>query len=192
VLVPNSQLLRTIVVEGRAYDRELWANGFYHRQKIASGSFFDPDDLAHFGGSGVGSVLHEVPRVQVEWQNGQDYAFSTVAGNRCRMNVFIDGMFQRAAMPGPSPRAPGSSVSGSDALGLSELIDFRDIRAIEVYPRASSVPTQFSRMGPPAGHQGNPMPRIPSPTGAVSGSGTENQDAACGAIVIWTKTPGEK
>ena len=192
VLVANSQLLRTIVVEGRAYDRELWANGFYQRQKIASGAFFDPDYLAHFGGDGVGSVLHEVPRVQVQRQNGQDYAFSTNAGNRCRMNVFIDGMFQRTAMPGPLKPPPGSSTGGYDALGLNELVDFRDIRAIEVYPRATSVPIQFSRMGPPAGPQGNPMPRIPSPTGAVSGSAAENQDAACGAIVIWTKSPGEK
>ena len=192
VLVPNAQLLRAIVVEGQAYDKDLWANGFYHRRKIAGGSFFDPDYLAHFGGDGVGSVLHEVPRVQVQRQNGQDYAFSTNAGNRCRMNVFIDGMFQRTAMPGPLKPPPGSSVGGYDALGLNELVDFRDIRAIEVYPRATSVPIQFSRMGPPAGPQGNPMPRIPSPTGAVSGSATENQDAACGAIVIWTKDPGEK
>lgn len=191
-MLPNSQLLRTIVVEGRAYDKELWANGFYRRQKVASGSFFDPDFLAHFGGNGVASLLHEVPRVQVQNQNGQDYAFSTVAGRRCRMNVYVDGVFQRATMPGPLKPPPGSGTFGYDALGLNELVDYRDVRGVEVYPRATSVPIQFSRMGPPAGPQGNPMPRIPSPTGAVSGSATENQDAACGAIVIWTTAPGEK
>jgi hypothetical protein len=146
VLTPNSQLLRTIVVEGQAYGRELWANGFYHRRKTASGSFFDQDFLSHFGGSGVGSLLHDVPRVRVERKHNQDYAFSTVGGNRCRMNVYLDGVFQRAAMPSPN---------GSDeGAGLSELIDYHDIRAIEVYPGAMSVPTQFTRMGPGGGKQG--------------------------------------
>ena len=154
---------------------------------MASGSFFDPDFLAHFGGYGVASVLHEVPRVDVMRKGDRDFAFSTVGGNRCRMNVYIDGMFQRAAMPGPGRLA-------DDALGLNDLIDYRDIRAVEVYPRAMSVPTQFSRMGPNAGVQGQPMPRIPSPSGRVYASTPDdaNADAACGAIVIWTKDPGEK
>jgi hypothetical protein len=183
-MTSNDQLLRTIVVEGQAYDKDLWTNGFYHRRKIASGSFFDPDYLAHFGGSGVGSLMHEVPRVDIQRKGNQDYAFSTVGGNRCRMNVYVDGMFQRVAMPGPN---------GDDGMGLGDLIDYRDIRAVEVYPRAMSVPTQFSRMGPGAGKQGRPMPRVPSPTGLqYATAGEENSDAACGAIVIWTKTPGEK
>lgn len=185
VMTPNSQLLRTIVVEGQAYDKDLWANGFYHRQKVASGSFFDPDVLMHFGGSGLGSLMHEVPRVDVERKGNRDYAFSSVAGNRCRMNVYVDGVFQQAAMP--SPR-----FGADDAVGLGDLVDFRDIRAVEVYPRATSVPTQFSRMGPGAGPQGRPMPRIPSPRGSLSATTNENQDAACGALVIWTKAPGEK
>ena len=186
MLVPNSLLLRTIVVEGRAYDEELWKNGFYHRQKTASGSFFDSDFLMHFGGDGLGSVLHEVPRVEVMRSGNRDYAFSTVGGNRCRMNVYIDGLFQRVAMPGPRGDA-------NDAVGLNDLIDFRDIRAIEVYPRTMSVPIQFSRMGPGSGAQGQPMPRIPSAGHAYSSKPDDaNADAACGAVVIWTKAPGER
>ena len=183
-MTPNSQLLRTVVVEGQAYDRDLWKNGFYHRQKTASGSFFDPEFLAHFGGSGVGSLLHEVPRVEVERKDNQDHAFSTVGGNRCRMNVFVDGVFQRVAMPSPTGREEG--------MGLADLIDYRDIRAVEVYPRAMSVPIQFSRMGPGAGRQGRPMPRIPLPGNIHIPISDENSDAACGAIVIWTRTPDEK
>lgn len=187
-MIPNQQLLRTIVVEGEAYDKDLWANGFYHRRKIASGSFFDPDFLAHFGGYGLASVMHEVPRVDIMRRGDRDFAFSTVGGNRCRMNVYVDGMFQRAVMPGPG----GSS---DDAVGLNDLVDYHDIRAVEVYPRAMSVPTQFSRMGPGAGSQGRPMPRIPSPASGrvyVSRADDANADAACGAIVIWTKDPREK
>ena len=183
-MTSNAQLLRTIVVEGQAYDKELWENGFYHRRKIASGSFFDPDFLDHFGGSGLGSVMHEVPRVDVQRKGDRDYAFATVGGNRCRMNVYVDGMFQRAAMPSPT---------GDEGMGLGDLVDYRDILAVEVYPRAMSVPIQFSRMGPGAG-TGRQMPRIPSPRGSSYSppSSGENADAACGAIVIWTKDPGEK
>lgn len=184
VITPNSQLLRTVVIEGQAYDRDLWANGFYHRQKTASGSFFDPDFLAHFAGSGVGSLLHEVSRVEVQRRNNQDYAFSTVGGNRCRMNVFVDGRFERAAMPSPTGREEG--------VGLADLVDYRDILAVEVYPRTMSVPTQFSRMGPGTGRQGRPMVRIPSPGNIHISTSEQNSDAACGAIVIWTRAPGEK
>ena len=86
-MTPNQQLLRTIVVKGEAYDKDLWANGFYHRRKVASGSFFDPDFLAHFGGDGLAFVMHEVPRVDIMRKGDRDYAFSTIGGNRCRMNV---------------------------------------------------------------------------------------------------------
>jgi hypothetical protein len=137
VLTPNSQLLRTIVVEGQAYDRDLWANGFYHRRKMASGSFFDPDFLMHFGGSGLGSVLHEVPRVQVERMHNQEYAFSTVGGNRCRRSSLgwdqvrasrVDPCreFRRGAPCTPRPQrtptpraAPSSSGPGRRERGES-------------------------------------------------------------------------
>jgi len=176
--------LNEIVVEGKAYDRALWDNGFYHRQKIASGMFFDPDAIAHFGGNGLGSLVQQVPRVDVRNIGNQDYAFSTIAGRPCRMNVYIDGMFQRVAMPGPR-------AGGDEGLGLRELIGFRDIAAVEVYPRASAVPTQFQRMGPPAGPQGLTSAQIGSPHGySRSMPQGENADAACGAIVVWTKPPG--
>lgn len=184
ITLRRTHRLNEIVVEGQAYDRALWDLGFYHRRKIASGMFFDPDAIAHFGGSGLGSLVQQVPRVDIRHINNADYAFSSIAGRPCRMNVFVDGMFQRAVMPGPAGRSEG--------LGLSELIDFRDVAAVEVYPRASSVPIQFSRMGPPAGRQGVSSQAIPLPGGmhVSRPSQGENQDAACGAIVIWTRPPG--
>ena len=173
--------LSTIEVEGKSYDRLLWDKGFYQRQRTASGSFFDPDFLAHFGGSGLGSLVREVQRIDVRRINNQDYAFSTVGGSPCRMNVFIDGAFQRIAMPSP--------YGGQEGMGLGELIGFRDVYAVEVYPRVNFVPQQFVRMGPGAGPAGRSTPKLPSPNGMKSSGGQqgENQDAACGAIVIWTR-----
>jgi hypothetical protein len=182
IVLKRTHRLNEIVVEGQAFDRALWDRGFYRRRKVASGMFFDPDALEHFGGSGLGSLVRQAPRVDVRRIDNADHAFSAIAGRACRMNVFIDGMFQRVAMPGPT---------GSEGMGLNELIGFHEIAAVEVYPRASSVPTQFMRMGPPAGPQGLSSHAIPLPGGMKSGSPSqgENQDAACGAIVIWTKSP---
>jgi hypothetical protein len=189
ITLARTHLLNEIVVEGKAYDRALWDNGFYHRQKIASGMFFDPDAIAHFGGNGLGSLVQQVPRVDVRHLGNQDYAFSTIAGRPCRMNVYIDGFFQRVAMPGSSTTSEGRAEEG---LGLNELIGFHDVAAVEVYPRASAVPVQYQRMGPPAGPQGVSSAQIGSPNGSMhrSLSQGENADAACGAIVIWTKPPG--
>ena len=184
VVLTRSHRLNDIVVEGQAYDRTLWDRGFYHRQKVASGMFFDPDAIVHFGGDGLGSLVRQVPRVDVRRINNEDHAFSTIGGRSCRMNIYVDGMFQREAMPDPR-------IDGNEGIGLSQLVDVRDIAAVEVYPRASAVPTQFQRMGPPAGPQGYTSAQIGSPSGRMHRSMPqgENADAACGAIVIWTKAP---
>jgi len=182
IVLARTRRLNEIVVEGQAYDRALWDRGFYHRQKVASGMFFDRDAITHFGGNGLSSLVQQAPRVDVRRINNQDYAFSTIAGRPCRMNVYVDGMFQRVAMPSPS---------GEEGVGLSELVDVRDIAAVEVYPRASAVPIAFQRMGPPAGPQGISSAQIGSPSGGSYRSPPqgENADAACGASVIWTKAP---
>lgn len=189
VILRRAQRLNEIVVEGQAYDRALWDRGFYHRQKLASGMFFDPDAIAHFGGDGLGSLVRQVPRVDVQHLGDSDYAFSRVGGRPCRMNIYIDGMFQRVAMPSPVAGRGGRKEEG---IGLNELIDLHTVAAVEVYPRASSVPTQFMRMGPPAGPQGMTSQQIGSPNG-LSRTPTqyENSDAACGAIVIWTRPPAQ-
>jgi hypothetical protein len=188
LVLVRAHRLNEIVVEGKVYDRALWDRGFYHRQKVASGTFFDTDAIDHFGGDGLGSLVRQAPRVDVRNIGNADYAFSSIAGRPCRMNIFIDGMFQRVAMPSPVTGFRGESLEG---VALKDLIGFRNIAAVEVYPRASMVPIQFQRMGPPAGPQGMTSQQIGSPSG-LSGrrpSQGENQDAACGAIIIWTKSP---
>jgi hypothetical protein len=188
LILVRAHRLREIVVEGKVYDRALWDRGFYHRQKVFSGTFFDTDAVEHFGGDGLGSLVRQAPRVDVRNIGNADDAFSRIAGRPGRRNVFIDGMFQRAAMPSPVRMMGGGAAEG---VGLKDLIEFREIAAVELYPRASSVPIQFQRMGPPAGPQGTSSQQIGSPSGLSrrGPSQGENQDAACGAIVIWTKSP---
>ena len=189
-LVPNAVQLSTVVVEGRAYDERLWDAGFYKRARLGAGRYYDPEFLATYAG-GISTLLRETPRVMVDRVNSQDYAYGPLAGSRCRLNVFVDGHFAREAMPGLSDRG----------VGISDLVPREEIHAIEIYPTINTVPTEYSRIGPSTAQGGGGgVQRIPSPARAGSaaerrrqlleareaGDG-ENQDAACGALVIWTR-----
>ena len=181
--------LGTIVVEGRALDTRLWNAGFYKRARLGVGRFVGPDELERFV-SGLATVLRETPRVQVNRQNNQDYAYARAGGHRCRMNVFVDGQFARYANPGTS--GTGNHDSPDPGVGLNDLVPREDIRAVEIYPSLTSVPSQFMRIGPASNQSSQGRAgRIATTRGSSSASrGVDDEgpsDAACGAIVIWTR-----
>lgn len=175
--------LDAVVVEGKAYDRGLWNAGFYKRQAVGYGKYYDPDYMAHYGGADVATLARESPRVQVEKYGPHYYAYGRIAGEACRLNVFVDGNFRREAMSGGSAMDKG--------VGLDELVPKEDVYAVEVYPTVNSLPVEFVRIGPRAGGSVRAVPRIPSrgmgPRPKRPGEEDTNNDAACGAIVIWTK-----
>ena len=191
-LVPNAVQLRTVIVEGRAFDGQLWDAGFYQRERVGSGRFYGPELLERFGGATIGTLLRETPRLMIDRRNNQEFAYGPVAGSRCQLNVFVDGRFAREAM-------------GRGAMGLEEIVPRPDIYAIEVYPTSNAVPSEFARIGPAVTSAlSEPARRIPQPptSGPVRGSATgtaarllnedaqaeeQNSDAACGALVIWTR-----
>lgn len=180
-LMPNAVQLGTIVVEGKTYEKPLWDAGYYRRERLGRGKFFGPEFLDTFGGADLGSLLRVVPRVMVDRVNNESYAYGPAAGARCRMNIFLDGQFAQYAMPGGS---------GDRGVSLSGVIGREDIYAVEVYAAMMSVPTEFVRVGPGTQAGGRPAVRIPSPgmrAPSRVGADGDNQDAACGAIVIWTK-----
>ena len=188
-LAPTTARLETIIVEGEAVDRGLFDAGYYRRARTARGRFLDPDFLATFGGSGVSTLARETPRVMVEGSNGEFYAYSPIAGGRCRMHVFVDGKYRREAMPDPL---------GGKGLPLDQVVPREDIHAMEIYPTFTSVPAEFTRIGPAPGSQGgmNAIARLGRPgqarstprAGTRATDGADNNDSACGAILIWTKT----
>ena len=187
-LVPNPVQLRTVLVEGRAFDAQLWDAGFYKRERVGAGRFYGPEFLERFGGAGISTLLRETPRVTVERRNNQEFAYGPMAGARCQLNIFIDGRFSREAM-------------GRGALGLDQLVRRPELYAVEVYPTANSVPSEFVRMGPATMALQEPARRIPLPRSAggrmtprVSRLPDEdavaedtNLDAACGALLLWTR-----
>lgn len=185
-LVPTVLALRTVVVEGRAVDAALHDVGYYRRERQSRGAFFDADDLRHFGGAGLGSLLRQVPRVMVDRVNNEEFAYSPIAGTRCRMHVFVDGQYARAAMPGSN---------GDPGVSLTTLVPREELHAVEVYPTMNSVPAEFVRIGPASGGSGRASTQIPSPMntmrqrrGGEAAPVEASNDAACGAIVIWTRT----
>lgn len=187
-LAQNAVQLGTIIVEGRALDTRLWDAGYYHRKRLGAGRFVGPEELEHFA-SGLSAIVRETPRVTVDRQNNQAFAYARVGGHTCRMNVFVDGTYARFANPGPSGSGPHESSSA--AVGLDDVVPREDIRAVEIYPSLTSVPAQFFRIGPA------PNQASGGRAGRLSGFGSSGRssaaqeegpsDAACGAIVIWTK-----
>ncbi|HEU4631495.1 MAG TPA: carboxypeptidase-like regulatory domain-containing protein [Gemmatimonadaceae bacterium] len=189
-LAESSFRLPSVLVEGKAYDQGLWKAGFYKRQRVGFGTYFDPDFLAHYGGASLATLVREVPRVHVERHGNQEYAYGRLAGAACRLNVYVDGVFRRDAM--------ASQGSGGRGVGLDVLLPKDELYAVEVYPTVNSVPAEFTRIGPsanPGVNLSSPAHRIPLPAHIYTAERSRrekdgeliNSDAACGAIVIWTR-----
>jgi hypothetical protein len=186
VLTPGAVQLGTIIVEGRALDTRLWDAGYYHRQRLGAGRFVGPEELAHFA-SGLASIVRETPRVQMDREHNQDFAYSRMGGHRCRMNVFVDGTYARYASPGTS----GARGGGDPGVGLNDVVPLEDIRAVEIYPSFASVPAQFVRIGPAPNQssqgRGGRLGALTAGTPSTIQQDEGPSDAVCGAIVIWTK-----
>ncbi|HEU4629885.1 MAG TPA: carboxypeptidase-like regulatory domain-containing protein [Gemmatimonadaceae bacterium] len=170
-LIPAVTELGTIEVEGERMDLKLWKTGFYHRQKLGWGTFFDSDYLEHFGGT-ISGLLYQVPGLRVARdRHGRAIAlgrtFSLTGGGSCALNVFLDGMLIRWA----------------DEVGLDYLVNPEEILAVEVYPRVTEMPAVLSMY---AG--GTPTMGGGLAPGHVQLKGVTYAD--CGAIVIWTKPFG--
>lgn len=167
-LVPNTtQVLGTVVIEGKIKDTNLFANGFYKRSRLATGTFFTPERMAHTAVS-LGTMLMEVPQVKVARTKGNvtipmGIAAYTMGGPLyCKLSVFLDGILELSA----------------NETGIDALIAQDQVRAIEVYPKPEMVPAQVRGLAPkqPVG-------------GAVSARGATIGDSfyECGVILIWTK-----
>lgn len=147
-LTTASFTLPSVLVEGKAYDKGLWDAGFYKRQRVGNGTYFDPDFLQHYGGASLATLAREVPRVNVSRFGSQEYAYGRIAGNVCRMNIYVDGVFRRDAMT-----AMGSDESVDKGIGLNVLVPKEEIYAVEVYPTINSCP----RSSPESARQPAPV-----------------------------------
>lgn len=161
-LTPSAVELGTVVVEGVRMSTRLLHMGFYHRQKVGSGRFFDREALERHGGT-LSGLLQEVPAVRVMRDpQGRGHLLGRSATRTCRMSVYLDGLLIRWAAE----------------TGIDHVVARQDILGLEVYPSAVQVPAQLS-VPQAAG------PGMSGPAG-IGSAGL----ADCGAVVIWTKPPG--
>lgn len=142
-LQPSVIMLRTIFVEGKDRPLGLWQAGFYERaMKQATGYFYPPEEILRRKLTTVSNLLAEIPSLVVRSDGGHVIPYGRGTGKgACRLNVWVDNMLSAAGDDGLDVIAPGWLV-----------------RAVEVYPMASTVPDRYVR-----------------------------PNNLCGAIVIWTQ-----
>jgi hypothetical protein len=166
-LVPISVQLGTIIVEGKRLDKTLWQTGFYKRQNTGRGTYFDDQMLKHYQAS-IATLIGTVSSVYLERaNNGTAVALGRLPnGSSCALSVFVDGNF----------------LSWAGTMGLDDVVNRDDVLAIEVYPRASEMPSTISGLG---GASGGGTVGTVNLQGAAMQSGLTFGE--CGAILIWTK-----
>ena len=166
-LVPLATQLGTIVVEGRRLDKSLWQTGFYQRQQMGMGHYFDDLYLKRYQAS-IATLIGTVPSVFLDrTSNGTAVALGRLAnGSSCPLAVVVDGNF----------------IPWARDLGLDNVVNRDDILAVEVYPRASEIPARIAGLGGMSGVGSIGTINI---QGATIQSGQVY--AECGAVLIWTK-----
>lgn len=165
-MVPSAVQLGTIVVRGQSMNHGLWRTGFYDREKLGSGYFFNPARMERHQGTLTG-LLYEVPSLTMQrGRFGESFAFGRSGMRFCRMLVFLDG----------------SLVRWADEVGIESIVHPKDVLAMEVYPRANQMPATL------VGPKGDAGAGLASPVSEQRGISLKGQSKVeCGAIVIWTK-----
>lgn len=171
-LIPLPIELGTMVVEGKRLDKTLWQTGFYQRQAVGLGQYFDNLYLSRFQAS-LANLIGNIPSVSVDRNStGVAVAYGKLPnGGSCPLSVFLDGNY----------------IAWARDAGLDNVINRDEVLAIEVYPRASDVPATIAGKGGMSGV---------GSIGTVNVRGQQMQAgqvyAECGAIMLWTKPLGKR
>lgn len=138
-LVPSAVTLGTIVVEGKTRDLDLYRKGFYHRQNLGSGVFFDAAQLART--PTLSRLMNGVSGVQIERGSaGIALPFARSGTNMtgpayCLMNVILDDVF----------------LPWAGEVGLDGIIAADQVAGMEVYSRANEIPGKMvGKIYPPS------------------------------------------
>ena len=187
-MVPSAVKLGTIIIEGKRYDKALWQTGFYQRRDNGFGHFFDSDYLSRFH-AGLSGLIATVPSVRINrGKAGVDVALGSFSnGTGCPLEVFLDG----------------NHIKWATTAGLNAIARTEEILGIEVYPRASEMPTVISGRGGQSqmGLLGSVRLKGLDKMGVEPEPGETdfNQQydvgggqAECGAMLIWTKRMAAK
>ncbi len=118
--------------------------GFYERMRLGNGVFVEREEILRRNASGVTDVLRGRNGVNVirdSENNPTLFGRNLTGAGYCAMGVLIDGVF--------------INLNG---VGIDQIANVQDVRAIEVYKTGPSVPAEFQR-----------------------------RETDCGAVLIWTR-----
>ena len=129
-LEQNAVSIGTLIIAGERHSLPLFREGFYDRAaRHPHGWFFPPEEVVRRRLTTVTSLLSEVPGVTIDRRNGESFAAGrSVATGPCPFDVWLDGTRVGRGVNDLEVLAPGAIV-----------------RALEVYPSASTVPARFVR-----------------------------------------------
>lgn len=136
-LTPDAIELDPIDVEARRVGTPLERSGFFDRVLTAPGYFLTREDIERAGSSKVADVFQRVPRVEVD-------ATRPLTGPNVLQNPSI--FMRRGAEPCfPTLYIDRHIVANgiTGAVRPDDWVNTGEIEAIEVYARASQVPTGF-------------------------------------------------
>jgi hypothetical protein len=179
-LSPLETALATVTVIGKTgdYDEYLDRFGYYRRSaKAVDGTFISDADIIRRNPMHVTQVLRNIAGVRVISRAGKagQNDFPVGRGGLCALGLVVDNQRVRYHKPSnadlqprmatsmlkgsPPPLANDGIISGNTSGSFDEMIGINQVKAIEVYPSAASVPNDLQQH-------------------IVDG---------CGLVVVWTK-----
>lgn len=118
--------------------------GFYERMRLGNGVFVEREEILRRNASGVTDVLRGRNGVNIIRDSGNNptlFGRNLTGAGYCAMGVLIDGV-----------------LINTTGIGIDQIANVQDVRAIEVYKTGPSVPAEFQR-----------------------------RETDCGAVLIWTR-----
>jgi len=156
-MAPAPLALEPLVAVAEPRRFQLEVQGFYDRREHGFGYFVTPEQLESWTPMDFAQVFRRLPGLTVLGGAGPlarilAYRPNVKDGPYCEPQLYVDGVLTRTARP----------AHNDDVLGVSpgEIVNIRDLEAVEFYPGAGTVPLVWSSL----------------------------EGSRCGTIVLWTKS----
>jgi len=157
-LAPLVTMLDTLRVRAPGRPADSWRAAFETRRTRGLGEFLDEQQIERMNPQQVSDLLREMPGIDIlaAGSFGRRVLMrGRAAGMFCVPAVFVDGL--RFFTGGQRPGTTTDFMEYTGTADLEYVVNPRDVKAIEVYPRDAGIPVEF-----------------------------DDPNDGCGSIVIWT------
>jgi hypothetical protein len=157
-LAPVVTMLDTLRVRAAGGPADSWRSAFETRRTRGLGEFLDEKQIERMNPQQVADLLRDMPGIDILSAGtfGRRVMMrGRAAGMFCVPAVFVDGL--RFYTGGQRPGTTTDFMEYTGTADLEYVVNPRDVKAIEVYPRDAGVPVEF-----------------------------DDPNDGCGSIVIWT------